>query len=92
LINYIKPRYRVAKGKDGDEAKMVMVAIDPIKVFTDMVRQEEGDKPYRVKVEIISRVKSGDYRFRVQKNYGQNNNSSKIKDFYNDLDSILIRK
>jgi len=93
LIEYIKPRYRTAKGGDNSEIKMVMVAIDPVKVFHDMVRLEKDDdnKPFKVKVEIKQRVKSGDYRFRVQKNYGGDNNKSHIKEFYNDLDSILYQ-
>lgn len=90
IINWSVPRYR--ERKDGDErSELVMFFIDPIKIFHEMLSEEQETKSFSVYITSFKKIRHGEYDFRITKSYGKKKKKDKDSSLNQDIDSFLRR-
>lgn len=92
LYNYSSPRYY--KKMNGEiEDSLVMIFLDPVRIFQDMLTEEGArvvDENYPT-IDKFEKIRDGEYKFHITKN---RNKRKKNKDasFERDVDSMLRRR
>ena len=92
IKNYSVPRYRKTKDRDGKDKEIIVLFLDPMRVFHDMIC-EEGENPdnFRIEINRVKKIRHGDYEFRVTK---VNKKKERRNDDYmkKDLDAIIRQR
>ena len=89
IINFTTPRYR--QRKDGDEkTEIIMFFIDPIKIFHEMLTEENETKSFKIDIANFKKIRNGEYDFKVMKYYGKKK-KSKENPLIKDIDGFLRR-
>lgn len=92
LIQYMKPRYRTKK-YEGHEEPYVMLVADPIKIFRSMMTDPNHEKEkFEPIVFEVKKIRHGEYKYHVRKQYTSDANSKKYGDMFKDLDSYFTRR
>lgn len=90
IINWSVPRYRQRKD-DGEKSELIMFFVDPIKVFHEMVSEENETKDFTISINDFKKIRHGEYDFRVTKSYGKKKKNKKDSSLNKDIDSFLRR-
>lgn len=91
ISNFAEPRYRKQKNSDSDAGDMVLLFIDPIRVFHEMVQLEgESRKSYTISIIKIKKIRDTQYNYHIKKNY-RGKRKKKKSSFYREMDQLLKR-
>ena len=73
-------RLRVpALNRDGD-TQVVMFLLDPLKVFHDMLKYKDDNRQYKISIETLKKVRTGEFVYGVERSLANSKGNKKYKD------------
>jgi hypothetical protein len=63
-----------------DGVEVVMFLLDPIKVFHDMLRYSNDNRPYKINITTLKKVRSGEFVYGIERSITSNKGNKKYKD------------
>jgi hypothetical protein len=71
---------RVPTLTKSDGTEIVMFLLDPLKVFHDMLKIKDDNRPYRISIKTLKKIKTGEFIYGIERSLANTKGNKKYKD------------